>query len=314
MSALELGSLILAVEFALVAWAILFFLLRRQRQRLESDHAHANSAVAQIETADVARRAALTSLFESSYRMPDDELAAKVDEYVAREQAFYKVMLSLYLERDGARLKDIPEELTKVLTPWANLKPHGLVPASDLDHLESEKAQLAAELDSTKHTLDELMNEYAAAFSRTPQAPKPAKPAPPPPASPQIESSTDDWADSADDAFFEKDPSMTEESQPDGPSEAADDPSEFEIAVNPFDPMEQETAEPKPPQRFGDDIPNELADDLEDALARQELDGLAGLFSDQSPNDSDEEEARAREELEGLADLFDAPPPKPRRE
>ncbi|AFL73149.1 hypothetical protein [Thiocystis violascens] len=312
MSALELGSLILAVEFALVAWAILFLLLRRQRQRLESDHAHANTAVAQIETTDVSRRAALTSLFESSYRMPSDELAAKVDEYVAREQAFYKVMLSLYLERDGARLKDIPEELTKVLTPWANLKPHGMVPADDLDQLESEKAQLSAELDTTKHTLDELMNEYAAAFSRTPRASKLAEPSPPPQAPPPTEFSDDAWADSADeDTLFAETPSMTERSEPDIPPEEPDDPSEFEIAVNPLDPMEQEAARLKSSQLFGDDTPD---DDSEEELARQELDGLAGLFSDQSPSESDDEEARAREELEGLADLFETPPSKPRRE
>ncbi|MBZ8144090.1 hypothetical protein CLD22_30435, partial [Rubrivivax gelatinosus] len=117
MSTLELGGLILAVEFALLAWGILFVMLRRQRSLVHTDQAHAGAVLEHLENTEVSRRDALANLFETTYRLEGDDLAAKVDEYVAREKAFYSAMLSLYLNRDGTKLQEIPDELAKVLTP-----------------------------------------------------------------------------------------------------------------------------------------------------------------------------------------------------
>ncbi|MBK1694357.1 hypothetical protein CKO09_06325 [Chromatium weissei] len=162
MNALTLSSIILAAEFALIAWAILWILVHRQRQQANADLQHAGAVIKKFERIELSRRDALTALFESTYRLQNDELKAKVDEYALREQAFYQAMLSLYLERDGKKLADIPAELAKVLDPWANLVPPGLLEANEL---EDEKTKLAEELENTRHTLDELMKEYSAAFS-----------------------------------------------------------------------------------------------------------------------------------------------------
>ncbi|WP_157726306.1 hypothetical protein [Imhoffiella purpurea] len=93
-----------------------------------------------------------------------------MDEYIDREKAFYNAMLSLYLERDGEKLKEMPVELTKVLAPWAHMTPSGMVHASEIGSLEEEKAALASELQSTKQTLEDLMEEYMAAFDKNQEA------------------------------------------------------------------------------------------------------------------------------------------------
>ncbi|MBK5964621.1 hypothetical protein CCR95_11155 [Thiocystis minor] len=275
MSALELGSLILAVEFALVAWAILFFLLRRQRQQLHSDQTHAGAAIEKLAKTETSRRDDLTALFQSNYQLEGEELAARVDEYVAREKAFYNAMLSLYLERDGAKLKDIPAELTKVLSPWTNLTPSGLVPAGELDHLESEKSELAAELESTQRTLDELMQEYSAAFSRSHQPPESA----PPQAAPPDKSIAD--------IVIEEEAMDMDQDGFDVRAEEEADQHEFEIAdtlaETPFAAPEPEKTAPEsvvdsaqtPAHPSGDSDPN---DDADEALAWEELEGLADLF------------------------------------
>ncbi|PQJ95428.1 hypothetical protein [Chromatium okenii] len=180
MNALTLSSIVLATEFALIAWAILWILVHRQRQQTQADLQHAGAVAKKFERIEISRRDALTTLFESTYRLQEDELKAKVDEYALREQAFYQAMLSLYLERDGKKLAEIPAELAKVLDPWSELVPSGMV---DTAELEEEKAKLADELENTRHTLDELMKEYSAAFSnaeedhaQSPEAPKPPSP------------------------------------------------------------------------------------------------------------------------------------------
>ncbi len=171
MNALTLSSLILAAEFALVAWAILFFLTRHHNQKVQDDLQHAGEVIKKFERIELSRRDALTALFESTYQLQDDALKAKVDEYARREQAFYQAMLSLYLERDGKKLADIPDELAKVLDPWADLVSTQLSDSA----LESEKLKLAEELETTRHTLDELMKEYSAAFSTDGEEPPAVK-------------------------------------------------------------------------------------------------------------------------------------------
>ena len=96
-----------------MAWAILFFLMRHHNQKVHDDLQHAGEVIKKFERIELSRRDALTALFESTYQLQDDALKAKVDEYALREQAFYQAMLSLYLERDGKKLAEIPNELAK---------------------------------------------------------------------------------------------------------------------------------------------------------------------------------------------------------
>ncbi|MEX2481382.1 MAG: hypothetical protein WD928_11015 [Gammaproteobacteria bacterium] len=170
---LELALAILCAEFALVALAVPAVMLRRDRHRLAGETASAANAaeVAQemmgdVEQAEPARREALATIFASTYNLDEDAVAGRVDEFIGREQAFYQVMTSVYLERDSERLKEIPAELTKVISPWIRMTPSNMVAAAEVDALAESNSALGAELEETRRSMDELMAEYMKAFQK----------------------------------------------------------------------------------------------------------------------------------------------------
>lgn len=340
MSTLELAGLILAVEFALVAWVILFVLLRRQRQSLQTDHAHADAAIKELANNEVSRRDALSTLFQSTYGLEGEELESRVKEYVEREQAFYSAMLSLYLQRDGGKLKDLPAELTKILTPWASLTPSGMVPASEISSqigsLEHEKAELATELEHTKQTLEQLMDEYMAAFDKA-QAPPETPASPPPPAPTEDEGAADivfeDETLELDQNAIDVQPDVGEpepevKTKPVAKTTADLDALLFDDAQDEPEPQDELPAPDEAPASpiadnlddvFGEPLQYDIEADDEPALKPGDL--RPGNIEANQPNDPIEaawstpprtEEEIALEELEGLADLFDPPPAKGR--
>jgi len=300
MTSLELGALILATEFALISWVILFVLLRRQRKSIRADQEHVGTLEKELETVEVSRRDALANLFEKTYKLEGDELAAHVDEYVAREKAFYSAMLSIYMERDGEKLKEIPAELAKVLTPWVNLTPSGLVDAQEIGALESEKAELAAELESTKQTLEELMDEYTSAFNNSQH---PSEDAPPPPLAEETESEEDF---TFEEAIPLEDASPVETPDDSDPPEEDAFPTDDEV-----DPLlETDSIEiASTPNDIGEAPPN--GDDTETASpSSNEPSEEEPTQEEEPPQATPTQEELDREELEGLADLFETPPDK----
>ncbi|MTW21627.1 hypothetical protein [Allochromatium palmeri] len=330
MSTLQLAALILAGEFALLAWVILFLMLRRQHHQTKDDEVHAEAVMEHLESSEHSHRDALTNLFENTYRLEGDELAAKVDEYMERERAFYNVMLNLYLNRDGEKLKEIPAELAKVIKPWAEITPTGMISANEVTSLENERAQLSAELENTKETLEQLMDEYTAAFQQAEQAK--AKPADKPPATPAgadtapPASSAEDAEDvnfddlDMDDADF--DIQAMETAQPEEPEES----EAPETALEP-EPTANTTADAEDAAKdtvedvVEDSVGDTAKDAVEDALDPSEIDAMLEQLAKETASDSaaaapdadreralspqEIEDARARDELEGLADLFD---------
>lgn len=166
LSTLELTGLVLSGEFALLAVLVPALLLRRRQQHVGVERADAARLLDSIEERTPTRREALSTIFTSTYALDGAELDAKVDEFIAREQAFYQVMTSVYLERDSSRLRELPDELTKLIAPWLRLTPRNTVAAADLAVLASTNADLAAELADTQRSMQALMDEYTAAFAR----------------------------------------------------------------------------------------------------------------------------------------------------
>lgn len=309
MSTLQLAALILAGEFALVAWVILFLMLRRRRHQEQNDEVHAGAVMEHLEAHETTHRDALASLFETTYNLEGEALAAKVDEYMERERAFYNMMLNLYLNRDGAKLKEIPAELAKVIKPWAEMTPVGMINASDVTSLENERAQLSTELENTKETLEQLMEEYMAAFKKAEQQQADAPPTPPPALEPAPGIST-------------REPeAVMQTPEPDEEADLGD----FDMDAGDFDiqpaesPPEDEPAEPPP------EPPAESESSFDEALDPSDIDAMLEALAKEAvgeqepapakPDEESErplspeeiEEARARDELEGLADLFDLP-------
>jgi len=181
MSSLALAALVLAGEFALGGWLILFVLLRRQRKTVAAqaatraaDEAAAEALHEQVQAGEDGRRQALATIFESTYQMQGEELERTVEEFIARETAFYQAMTSVYLQRDRSGLQALPAELTRLLAPWLRMTPRNMVPAGQVEAMAESKAGVEAELAETRRTIEELMREYVAAFDKTRAAETPA--------------------------------------------------------------------------------------------------------------------------------------------
>lgn len=304
MSTLQLAALILAGEFALLAWFILFLMLRRRRHQEQDDQVHAGAVMEHLEAHETTHRDALANLFETTYNLEGEALAAKVDEYLERERAFYNMMLNLYLNRDGAKLKEIPAELAKVIKPWAEMTPVGMINAGDVTNLENEKAQLSTELENTKETLEQLMEEYMAAFKKVEQQQADAPPAPPPAPEPEMPTREPE--------------AVAQAPEPDEEADLGDldmDAGDFDIQPAESPPGDESAEPPAESESSFDDAldPSDI-DAMLEALAKEAVGEQepAPAKPDEEPerplSPEEIEEARARDELEGLADLFDLPP------
>ena len=165
-TSLEIAASIMAIEFALIAWIAPAVILRRQRKDDDTDVAEVESLFEEVAAEEPTRRDALTTIFATTYQLEGEELTNTVAEFVEREQAFYQVMSEVYLKRDASRLKEMPEELTKVISPWIRMTPEPTGDDAAVAELESENSALQDELDSTKRHMEALMAEYLKGYER----------------------------------------------------------------------------------------------------------------------------------------------------
>lgn len=170
LTALELAGLVLSAEFALVACAVPAALLARERRRTRDAAAQAAQLLAETTADAPTRHEALSDVFSNAFQLEGDDLDARVGEFVAREQAFYRAMTSVYLDRDECRLAEIPAQLTSVVAPWIDLAASAATPAVETEDLAAVNASLSAELDRTREHLESLLREYAKAFRQSAQA------------------------------------------------------------------------------------------------------------------------------------------------
>lgn len=166
LTALEFALLGLTVQFAAIACGILFAFLRRGRVEVLAQTAAVTGLVSKVEATADARREALSAIIAETYRFDDAETERVVSDFIERERAFYNAMIGVHLGRGGKTLADVPGELTKVVAPWLRLTPKGMISADAVEALENANSVLNQELASTKRVLDELMEEYNAAFHK----------------------------------------------------------------------------------------------------------------------------------------------------
>ena len=168
-TALELGLLVLTIEFALVAIAIGGLALRGGQRTHAVQVTAAASLVTKVEATEAARREALSAIFCDTYNFEAAEAERVVTDFIERERAFYNAMIGVHLGRGGKSLDEVPAELTKVIAPWLRLTPKNMINADTVEALENANSMLNQELASTKRVLDELMDEYNAAFHKEQQ-------------------------------------------------------------------------------------------------------------------------------------------------
>lgn len=171
MTTIELASLILTAEFALVAAAVLYVMRRRERRAAESQRTESEDLRQTVQGELPSRREALTGLFKDNARLKGRQLSATVDQFIAREQAFYEAMLNIYLNKNEKSLSDIPDELRKVLAPWAELQRNANEDSGAVGELRVENAELSEQIEHNKQIIQRLLEEYDATFNKFQRSP-----------------------------------------------------------------------------------------------------------------------------------------------
>lgn len=166
MSTLEAALLFLTVEFALLAVALAYSQLRRGKRRERATLASVDSLVTTVAQSDAPRREALHTVLRESYRFDADKAERIVSDFIEREHAFYNALIGVHLGRGGKTLADVPAEVTRLIAPWLRLTPAPPADGGAVETLQSENQDLSRQLTETKQILDELMDEYSAAFLR----------------------------------------------------------------------------------------------------------------------------------------------------
>lgn len=163
---LELALATLVAEFALLAIVFATLLWRGGKRREAAAAASVDALVTNVTESAAPRREALLTVLRATYRFDQEEAERVVTDFIEREQAFYNMLIGVHLGRGGKTLADVPAELTRLVAPWLRLTPRATPDDEAVAALESRNSALSAELDETKQVLDDLMNEYSAAFLR----------------------------------------------------------------------------------------------------------------------------------------------------
>ncbi len=164
---LELALAVLSAEFALLAIIFAALLWRGGRQRQAAAVATVSALVANVAQSEAPRREALLAVLHDTYKFDGEKAERVVSDFIEREQAFYNMLIGVHLGRGGKTLADVPAEVTRLVAPWLRLTPRNAVDEAAVAALESQNTALNAELAETKLVLDDLMNEYSAAFLRS---------------------------------------------------------------------------------------------------------------------------------------------------
>jgi len=163
---LELALAVLSAEFALLALVFAALLWRGGRRQQAAAVASVSALVSNVTQSEAPRREALLAVLHDTYKFDGEQAQRVVSDFIEREQAFYNMLIGVHLGRGGKTLADVPAEVTRLVAPWLRLMPKSTVDEAAVAALESQNTALNAELAETKLVLDDLMNEYSAAFLR----------------------------------------------------------------------------------------------------------------------------------------------------
>ena len=163
---LELALTALSVEFALLTLVFAALLWRGKRRQQAAAVATVSALASTVAQSEAPRREALLTVLRGTYKFDVEAAERVVSDFIEREQAFYNMLISVHLGRNGKTLADVPAEVTRLVAPWLRLTPRAAVDEETVAALASQNSALNAELAETKVVLDDLMNEYSAAFLR----------------------------------------------------------------------------------------------------------------------------------------------------
>lgn len=161
-------TLIFAGEAALMLTLICIMVFWKSFRAKRADQSAGDDLAKSVIKTEGERHAALKEAFSECYEMDDSELIKVVDEFIARERAFYKTLISVYVNRDAEQFKNLGDSLQEMVQPYTDLAKSAepLANSEALEALEQKNEALSKELDESKDVMEGLMDEYKASFEK----------------------------------------------------------------------------------------------------------------------------------------------------
>lgn len=177
MNQVTMESLLMTVGLELAAFFAIIgaFLLWRMKKGKNADRKAAQTLVENVKGNEKNRREGLLKVFGECYEMEEDELNAAVDEFLNRERAFYKTLISVYVDRDASEFSKMTGALEEMVKPYSDLalSAEVSVDTDELETLQEQNKNLEKELGESKQVMDELLSEYTATFDKKAKGKKP---------------------------------------------------------------------------------------------------------------------------------------------
>ncbi len=164
----EPAFLILALEaivLLLVALGAGLYWFVRQKSL---DRNALQDLVAKIKSGDTPHRQSLQNMLNNIYHYEGEELRGAVDELVTRERDVYRALVGIYQNRDRSRLISFKESVEALVALSVGLVPKTNDEAFEraIEILTAERDRIDKELEETKQSFANLMDEYSAAFNK----------------------------------------------------------------------------------------------------------------------------------------------------
>ncbi|GEM_PF-3153013 len=156
------------IEVAIVILLAGIFIFLRMKKGKKADQKAAEELVKNVKKNEKGRRESLLQVFGECYDMEQEELEAAVDEFLNREKAFYKTLISVYVNRDASEFSKLSGSLEEMVKPYADLALSAdlSVDSEELEALQRQNQSLEKELEESKKVMDELLAEYTATFDK----------------------------------------------------------------------------------------------------------------------------------------------------
>lgn len=173
LTTLELALIILSFELTAGLVYAFYFQFKRKAALEGASRAAAGDLLDKVADKAESRRAALTVILQDAYNLEGEELEKFADEFLAREDEFYRAIAEVFANRDYERLQNLTEDLNKVVAPCIGMVPANQVDKSEADALqsmvealESTNAKLNQDLAETTTNLEQITAEFNAAFAK----------------------------------------------------------------------------------------------------------------------------------------------------
>ncbi|MFK8066818.1 MAG: hypothetical protein AB8D52_01075 [Gammaproteobacteria bacterium] len=160
--------IITAAEIGFVLLSLCIFLIWRKVKAKKEDLKAVKDLVENVKEIEPNRRESLLKVFGECYDMEENELNTAVDEFLNRERAFYKTMISVYVDRDAKEFSKLSGALVEMVKPYSDLALSAELStdSEELEALQEQNKELSKELDESKKVMDELLTEYSATFDK----------------------------------------------------------------------------------------------------------------------------------------------------